>query len=100
MASIEGKYKCLCSFVPAKGQIELWMEEFDVNMDGTLSEPEFLTGITKWAKRISKENWLRKAQQMEISALGANNPDFWAAQSTEARKVSLLFVQILSFFEN
>ncbi|BBN06185.1 hypothetical protein MPTK1_3g19130 [Marchantia polymorpha subsp. ruderalis] len=74
-------------FVPAKGQIELWMEEFDVNMDGTLSEPEFLTGITKWAKRISKENWLRKAQQMEISALGANNPDFWAAQSTEARKV-------------
>ncbi|KAG6542645.1 hypothetical protein Mapa_015976 [Marchantia paleacea] len=74
-------------FVPAKGQIDLWMEEFDVNMDGTLSEPEFLTGITKWAQRISKENWLRKAQQIEISALGANNPDFWAAQSTEARKV-------------
>ncbi|KAL2633862.1 hypothetical protein R1flu_005341 [Riccia fluitans] len=73
--------------IPAKGQVDLWLEEFDVNMDGTLSEDEFLTGITKWAQRIFKENWLLRAQQIEASALGSNDPNFWAAQSTEAKKV-------------
>ncbi|KAL3693674.1 hypothetical protein R1sor_007325 [Riccia sorocarpa] len=82
--------------IPAKGQVDLWLEDFDVNMDGTLSEDEFLAGITKWAQRIFKENWLLRARQIGASALRSNDPNFWAAQSREAKNVLELLEKEIS----
>ncbi|CAM6121703.1 unnamed protein product [Calypogeia fissa] len=73
--------------IPDKTQIDLWLQEFDVDLDGTLSMHEFMTGIGKWAQKISKEKWSRKIQQLESKEPTADDPRFWAAQSSEARKV-------------
>ncbi|CAM6121691.1 unnamed protein product [Calypogeia fissa] len=73
--------------IPGKTQIDLWLQEFDVDLDGTLSMHESMCGIGKWAQKISKEKWSRKIQQLESKEPTADDPRFWAAQSSEARKV-------------
>lgn len=78
---------CLCRSIPDNTQVELWLQEFDVDLDGTLSEHEFMTGIGKWAQKISKTKWSRKIQRLESNLHLADDPSFWAAQSSEAKKV-------------
>lgn len=72
-------------YVPAEDQVEIWLQEFDLDIDGTISEHEFVTGIAKWVKRVTQENLSQQTQN--ASSLAAKDPDFWAAKSNDAKAV-------------
>lgn len=72
-------------FVPAEDQVETWMREFDLDVDGTISEHEFLTGIKKWSKRVAQDKLSLQAQR--ASAVSIRDSNFWAAKSDEAKTV-------------
>lgn len=74
-------------FVPAEDQVETWMREFDLDVDGTISEHEFLTGIKKWSKRVAQDKLSLQAQR--ASAVSIRDSNFWAAKSDEAKTVSI-----------
>jgi len=74
------------SFVPPEEQVETWLREFDLDVDGTISEHEFVTGIKKWAKRVAQDKL--SYQTRSTSAVKIQDSDFWAAKSNEARTVS------------
>jgi len=74
------------SFVPPEEQVETWLREFDLDVDGTISEVEFETGIKKWAKRVAKDKLSN--QKRRSSAVNIQDSDFWAAKSNDAKTVS------------
>lgn len=68
--------------MPAEDQVQTWLKEFDLDVDGTISEHEFETGIKKWAKRVTQDKLSYQTRsRMQES-------DFWAAKSNEAKTVS------------
>jgi hypothetical protein len=77
-------YIVALSCVPAEEQVETWLREFDLDVDGTISEHEFVTGITKWTKRVAQDKAFYQAQQASIG-----DTDFWAAKSNDAKAVNI-----------
>ncbi|CAK9861780.1 unnamed protein product [Sphagnum jensenii] len=73
--------------VPAETQVETWLREFDCNVDGTLSEHEFVMGINKWAQHVAEAR-KRSDQVAQTSSLDiSGSPAFWAAKFDEAKAV-------------
>ncbi|KAH7297688.1 hypothetical protein KP509_25G007100 [Ceratopteris richardii] len=66
-------------------QVEKWLNEFDLNTDGMLSEAEFLVGIRNWANRVTKQRRAFKFQQIRDS-IALNDPKFWGSKLEEARE--------------
>lgn len=46
--------------IPDDEEVQRWMEEFDVSMDGQISVQEFLQGIKKWMK-ISQGSFKKRS---------------------------------------
>jgi hypothetical protein len=78
-------YIVALSCVPAEEQVETWLREFDLDVDVTISDHSFVTGITKWAKRVAQDKAFYQAQQASIGEI-----DFWAAKSNYAKAVKHL----------
>ncbi|KAG0600784.1 hypothetical protein M758_11G060700 [Ceratodon purpureus] len=72
-------------FVPAEEQVETWLKEFDLDVDGTISEHEFVTGIKKWTNRVAQDKAFYQAQQASAANIG--DSAFWAQKSNEAKAV-------------
>lgn len=72
-------------FVPPEEQVETWLREFDLDVDGTISELEFETGIKKWAKRVAKDKL--SYRKLRSSAVKIQDSDFWASKTNEAKTV-------------
>ena len=73
--------------MPAEEQVETWLREFDLDVDGTISQHEFMTGIQKWAKRVEQDKAFYQAQQARTVTI--RDSDFWAAKSNDAKAVSI-----------
>ena len=74
------------SFVPAEEQVETWLKEFDLDVDGTISEHEFVTGIKKWTNRVAEDKASYRVQQASAATL--EDSDFWTKKSNDAKAVS------------
>lgn len=77
--------------------METWLREFDLDVDGTISEHEFVTGISKWTKRVAQDKASYQAQQ--ASAVSIRDSEFWAAKSNEAQGVSILPLHYVSILK-
>ena len=71
--------------MPAEEQVETWLKEFDLDVDGTISEHEFVTGIKKWTNRVAQDKAFYQAQQASAANIG--DSAFWAQKSNEAKAV-------------
>eukprot|EP00897_Mesotaenium_endlicherianum_P006335 jgi/Mesen1/572/ME000107S10807 len=78
--------------VPEEEEVQTWLKEFDINSDSCLSPDEFVSGVAKWQAKMGRSMKSKKSEKL-VGSLQKDDPDFWAAQSEEAKKVLSLLAE-------